>query len=553
MPTTEQEDTISQFISISGVSEDETEQVESLLTVSNWDLNNALSSYFDNGFNAVSRASNTTSEDLDDYPDALASGPEILENPSELHISRRRVLGAGSAELVNLQNQMFLDSFRPRLPKAPRISNHWQLELGIHSSLAEKIELGQDRRPAVNSWWLVLLLVPRTLVLLLVSLFRFVFTGPARSYIGRFPSRFDYEKYIADYDIKRTIDKEALSDFIVKTSDFNLVFQTAQTSYSWLVLILVDNRSECEQFYQLFFASHEIGELLKTSGTYKDNVVFIGNVEHSPEAHEVGKTYGAKRLPFISLVANVSNDPSIMASMSILYKSNIVPEFLSPELVNTTVKKLAENLSRLMEHYEPQLIAQRFDQREIEYARQLKQQQDDAYVQSLEKDRLKKLEKEQKLQAEQNLQQLAQQKHTFLVHLLQTRWFSNNSNGAETVKIAIKLPHGSRLLETVLKDVSLQQLYLHVETKLYTHELLQKEDYDNEDDILGAALEHTPILHEQYYATFPFKFDLIQPYPKKVLAAAAKSLGEAELAGANLLVEFHEEEEDDDEEEEEDN
>lgn len=556
--TPEQQDLVAQFTSISGA-EDEREKVVSLLTVNSWDLNNALSSYFDHGFDMIDRIS-LLSISGGDNAAISASGPEILQDPAESHLSHRRTSSSAGPELVNLQSQMFLESFRPRLPKAPRISNHWQLELGIHSSLSEKLLHTPDRRPAVNSWWLVLLLVPRTLLLFLVSIFRFLFVGSSSHFIGRFPPQFDYGKYSEDFDFAKSIgyDKEAtelsaspdLSQFNIKSSDFNLVLQSAQTGYSWLLVILVDNRTESQDFCKRLFASPEFAQLFnKASGTFKDNVIFVNNVEESPEAYEVGKTYKAKRLPFLCLAANVSNDPSVMASMSTLYKSNVAPDFLGPEQINSTVKKLSENLEKLMESYDPQLIAQRFDQQEIEFARQLKKQQDDAYIQSLEKDRLKKMEKDHQQQVEKTMKEMAQKRETFLMSLIRENWFQSVGDGESKVKIAIKLPNGKRLIETVLKSVTLQQLYLYVETRLYVEEKISDEnnEFGSEEAILqyAGAIDQEPMLHGEYYATFAFRFDLIQPYPKKVLDVAGAALGDIpELRlGANLLVEYHEDDE----------
>ena len=549
--TPEQQDLVTQFVSISGA-EDDRQKVVSLLTVNNWDLNNALSSYFDHGFDVIDRISLLANSGSQDAA-VSASGPEILQDPAESHLSHRRTSSSAGPELVNLQSQMFLESFRPKLPKAPRISNHWQLELGIHSSLSEKLLHNPDRRPAVNSWWLVLLLVPRTLLLFLVSIFKFLFVGSSSHFIGRFPSQFDYAKYSENFDFKESIDNKTsevssevvdLSQFNIKCSDFNLVLQSAQTGYSWLLVILVDNRSESQEFCRRLFSSPEFAQLLnKTSGTFKDNQIFVNNVEESPEAYEVGKTYKAKRLPFLCLAANVSNDPSVMASMSTLYKSNVAPDFLSPELINFTIKKLTENLEKLMESYDPQLIAQRFDQQEIEFARQLKKQQDDAYIQSLEKDRLKKMEKDHQQQMEKTIKEMAQKRETLLMSLIRENWFHGVCEGENKVKIAIKLPNGKRLIETVLKTVTLQQLYLYVETRLYEED--KEINSENEKEISldnEKEINSDPILHNEYFATFPFKFDLIQPYPKKVLDVTGETLGDIpELrSGANLLVEYQE-------------
>lgn len=544
--TPEQEDAVAQFVAISGCLEDE-DRVVLLLQVNAWDLNNALVSYFDRGFGMVDRMSLQASSADSDVA-LSASGPELLEDPDAAHLSRRRRLSAN--ELVNLQNQMFMESFRPRLPKAPRISNHWQLEVGIHSSLADSAPV-IERRPAVSSWWLILLLVPRTLLLLLMLVFRFLFAGSGKNYIGRLPAQFDYSRFSPDFDFQRSLcnkeDDSApdLSVLNVQSSDFNLVFQSAQTGYSWLLIVLVDGRSDSERFLQHFFSSPEITQLLnKRSGTFKENAIFVNNVQESPEAHEVGKSYKTKRLPFVCLVANVSNDASVMASMLTLYKSNIAPEFLEPELVAATVKKLSENLQNLMEQYDPQLVSQRFDRQEIEFARLLKQQQDDAYTQSLEKDRVKKLEREHQQRLQESEQERAQQKRRFLAKLAGENWFQNLCGGAGGLKLAIRLPNGSRIVESVPESVSLQQLYLHVEVQLF----LQNEPSGAATDTAEDTSSHGPpgaasapeILFQDYFSYHPFTFDLMQPYPRKVLDAGPETLGSvAELrAGANLLVEY---------------
>ena len=86
--TPEQQDLVTQFVSISGA-EDDRQKVVSLLTVNNWDLNNALSSYFDHGFDVIDRISLLANSGSQDAA-VSASGPEILQDPAESHLSHRR-------------------------------------------------------------------------------------------------------------------------------------------------------------------------------------------------------------------------------------------------------------------------------------------------------------------------------------------------------------------------------------------------------------------------------------------------------------------------------
>ena len=77
--TPEQQDLVTQFVSISGA-EDDRQKVVSLLTVNNWDLNNALSSYFDHGFDVIDRISQIPEGKMQQYLHRVRKYSRTLQN-----------------------------------------------------------------------------------------------------------------------------------------------------------------------------------------------------------------------------------------------------------------------------------------------------------------------------------------------------------------------------------------------------------------------------------------------------------------------------------------
>lgn len=581
---------VGEFLSIIGKTpenEEITPKAIQLLTSTGWDLNVSLLKYFDNGFDSL------TSSVIEETTPFTTSS-EVYED-SGFNISHRNNRNV----VTNLQSQMFLDDLIPRLPKAPKISNHWSLELGIHSSIKDQekpetlpesaLTESQARKPLLNLW-IILLVIPKTVLTVLISVYKFLFgnlnilKNSSLLGVNKFSNSFNYDNYDENYqfidnflenllrksleitdetECKNQADSftselhSKLEEYNLVFEDFNNIHQKVQTDYQWLLVILVNDSTECEQFIEnLFLKNKNFNKLFnKSNGTYKDSYIYINNVNKHPESHEIGKTYKVKRIPYVMLVGNVTNNQSVMSSMSILYKSNISHQFLnSPELVNSTNNKIVRNLNKLLDDFNPQLITKQIDKQEIEISRMLKDQQDSAYLKSLETDKLKKINESFVQQKLQSLEKLVRMREDFLFELIKTNWFESvNGNAELTTKIAIKLPNGKRIVEIISKDITITQLYLYVELKLFINDLINKEDeFNNEDDVLSYINDQAPtetIEFEEYVNKFPFKFELIQPFPKKVVSASSDLVKDTpELkSGANLLVEYLEVSDDEDE------
>ena len=577
----ERKDLISQFQTITGLGpEDEIENIHKLLRVNDWNLNNSISTYFDSKFASVESQ-------------VISSGFEALDNgDNSTHLSHRAF--SDRDNVMNLQSQFALDSFLPRLPKAHRISNNWQLDVGIHSSLksagssADSKSLEQKKSP-VTSIWLILLIIPKAVLQIIISIFRFLFGGSgnrSRS-VNRFPIEFEYDNYDDSYsylnwltselngesnrDINYSDEKfedvvekveevdkrnpSVLDNFNIIDSGFNEVHEKTQSNYTWLLVILVNNNQEAQDFLQNLLTNDHFNRVFnKNDGIFKETSIYLNNVEKDPESFEVGQTYKVKKLPYVMLVGNVSNNPSILSSMSIVYKSNIPHAFISNGELAATIKKVLKNLHKLMDNFNAQLITQRIDKQEIEISRLLKQQQDDAYTESLEKDRLKRIQKENEIRMKHDLEELVKLRESFLFSLIQTNWFETlNDSPAPKIKISIKLPNGKRIIEVILTSITVNDLHLYIELKIFVNDLINStlNDCSNEDEVFSyinsLQLPDEMISVNDYVKKFAFKFELIQPFPKKVFASTNEPISSIpELkSGVSLLVEYLQEDSDD--------
>ncbi|EAZ63256.2 secretion lowering protein [Scheffersomyces stipitis CBS 6054] len=598
--SSEHQELVDQFKAIAGLEDSENDnKVFQLLTINDFNLNNAISFYFDSGFESIEQSRARAANNVHD------------EQQSELHSRRER--RQSQDNVVNLQHQLFVDNFIPRLPKAPRIANGWQLDVGIHTSIIEerereKLKLQATESSSISSattevqsreeisdkekynqeksssplgaLWIILLLVPKTLLQLLVSAFKHLFGFTSTTSLkgfrdsGRVPKSFNYEHFKPDFNFASWLTSELLKpsssefedddkqiildNFNIHTTNFNEVHESAQKKFTWVYVILINDTEEAKSFLFSMLKSPFFNKLFnKENGMFKETLIYINNVDENPESLELAHTYKVKRIPYVMLVGNISASPQVLSSMSILFKSNLAQPFLrTPEECESTSKKVLKNTGKLLEKYDPQLISSRFDQQEIEFARLIKQQQDDAYLQSLELDKQKKLQKEKEAQTkldEQNT--LALQKY-FLLFLFSSDYRAEITGGADRSRIAIKLPDGRRIVEAFNKSISVSELYLYIEVKLFIDKLIDEDgELNNEDDLkdsIHTIMEDLTIdsfSREMYFEKYSFKFEVIQPYPKKVVTVGDEAIEKVpELkSGANLLVEYNEEEDSEEE------
>lgn len=591
-------DALAQFRTITGV-EDRESDVLLLLTVNNYDLNSSVSNFFDSGFDSVARAAEST-EDSTPIQDISTQNENSISSGSHFHDASG--LQRREPELINLQSQFLESRMLPRLPKAPKIGTSWTFEVGIHSLLKEsykKEEIITKVRP-INYLWIILLFIPKNLLHFILAAIRYL--SSSRVETNRFPLKFDFEKFDLEYDVlkrishpgkaeeevgviveekvdvneegaisvdpkpaeEKVVEKESAQanelDYNISTSDYNSLHETSQRKYFWLLVILINDSPESLQFVNNLLSTTLFKKLFNnTTGEYKETLIYLNNVDTNREAYEIGYIHKVRRTPYVMLIGNVTNNPAVMHSMSILYKSNLPYELVaSPGLSQITSKRVSKNLHKLLDNFNPQLVSLRYDQQEIEFARLIKQQQDSAYEQSLERDRLKKLQKELHKKLQQEAQESVRIRREKLdqLHNLDYKQEVTTTDKAEGVRVAIKLPSGKRIIETFSKTILANELYLYVELLLdeMTEDTSRSEvslseisssdvsvsDLSKIDDSSDTLSEMNVISNEEYFQKYPFNFEVFQPMPKKVVEPGNLQIATVtELrSGANLLVEY---------------
>lgn len=514
---------VEEFVVITGIDELDPEtkvKAAALLSHHDFNLNNAVLAFFETGLDLPPEPEPIP--ELSAFnDDAVTSGAERFE---------------GSIVHRNLQDDFAMDQFLPKLPKAPRISNKWQFDLGIHMSrragaLLEKespqnptTASGPSKRPSII--WMILLIIPRAFSLLF-SLLR-LFTGFGSSSAFTLAIRsFNYEAYEEGYDYAVDLKSiESSSNFNIYTTNFDKCHEASQRDFDFLLVVLVDDRSS--SFVENILLSEQFRDFFnKTTGSNKDTQIYISNIEKSPEAFEVSKAYKAKRFPYVCLLGNVSNNPAVMSSMSIMYKSNL---YLgdSEEDLSQTVNRMFRHINKCLTNYGPQLVTKKYDKQEIELSRLIKEKQDEAYLESLQQDKVKKEEKERKLKEEISNKNLHNLKIGYLTHLTSSEWFLKRVEDIapkDLVRVSIKLPNGKRVIQKFLKTAPLKEVHLFVELQLF----------DEPDDVEAVDMEP-----DEYYGYFEFGFELFKPLPKVTLPSSMLSIEEfGELrSGDNILVEY---------------
>lgn len=636
MPSSDNQEAFEQFKIIAGLGSDDSssdvdDKINRLLTIHDHDLNNAILTYLESGFETVESAQVNTQKDtgtssaidpreIEGNGTGTGGGENDDDDGGIGELIHRSASTRTRGDYVNLQSQMFLNSLTPRLPKAPQISTRWQLDVGIYSSLIHEREEKQKRELAgekkwqanesviehsreidsdtsstrlsaaarsntsiLNTLWFILLIIPKNILLVIINSIKFFFgfgwggddEGDNNFKLNRL---YDFEKFHPDYSYLSTLkEKQELEDetnsidmYDIVESGFNELHSHCQREYDWLLVVLTNDLPETTKFMKkLLRNSHFKKSFNKNNGNFKSTKMYFANVDHSPEAWEIGQTYKIKRTPYVMLVANVSPSPDIMASMSIVYKSNLSKQFIMDDELSITVLKIAKYLVKNIDKYNPQLVAAKYDKQETDFSRLIRQQQDDAYTQSLLKDKLKKQKRDEELRLKEETESLVKLRRWFLLNLIKDNHIEGLTDPDDSLRVAVKLPSGKRLIEQFNKSITILQFFIYIELKLFIEETTLELNHANDnwlqdeatiDELIGElnldlSDEHKCRFQDvhHYYLVNPFKFEVVQPYPKKVIACDSElTIGEVpEFKGANFLVEYIVEEEDDDDEDEE--
>lgn len=138
MPSSDNQEAFEQFKIIAGLGSDDSssdvdDKINRLLTIHDHDLNNAILTYLESGFETVESAQVNTQNDtgtssaidpreIEGNGTGTGGGENDDDDGGIGELIHRSASTRTRGDYVNLQSQMFLNSLTPRLPKAPQIS-----------------------------------------------------------------------------------------------------------------------------------------------------------------------------------------------------------------------------------------------------------------------------------------------------------------------------------------------------------------------------------------------------------------------------------------------
>jgi UBX domain-containing protein 2 len=332
-------------------------------------------------------------------------------------------------------------------------------------------------------------------------------------------------------------------DFKISDLDYNETLELCIEGDKLLLLILIrdDDEVTTSNFLKKIINNSAIKEILQRESMIEDNLIcYVGSVnEH--QSFEIAKSLKVRTLPVAYMIGNVGSASSNFSSLSILAKIPL-----------KTVNLFKSRLAREIDRFKPELVLRRLEKNELNFSRQIKKLQDDAFEESLKKDQLKKQQQEEAQRRQKEIADLARRKELneklFLIHVnkgYNERSLEGLAKG-ETTNIRIKLSNGNSITEKFSNDDTLLNLYSIVQLKIHLDSLSEEslKEFHSEASTVHAPLDDGYI-HD-------FKFELISPFPRFTVPVENGTLIKdvAQLwPNGSLLVEFNE---DDDEEEEED-
>lgn len=259
----------------------------------------------------------------------------------------------------------------------------------------------------------------------------------------------------------------------------------------------------------------------------KQVICWAGNVRYT-EAFQVSNTLQATTYPFLAIIAlQQTNGTS---------KMSVIDRMEGPLSAPSIMRRFDSVIARIG-HSLDHLRAERA-QRETE--RRLRQEQDQAYRESLNADQRKQellqKKKEAALKARQAKQDLARKRRQYIQYLCQHALKQDIAPDQKATRISFRLANGDRVIRQFSGDATLVSLYEYIEA--YSH-------------MDSMASDEPMSLPEDYQ--HQYKFTMHSPFPKTVYLPDPnkKIIDEKGLwPSATLIVDTNEDEEEEEEEEE---
>jgi len=218
-----------------------------------------------------------------------------------------------------------------------------------------------------------------------------------------------------------------------------------------LIYLHGEDHQDTDEFCSTVLSNPEVVNFVNTS------FLFWGCSVNSPEGYRVSQALRENTYPFLAIIVLRENRMTVVARLE------------GP----TEPTVLMRRLELIMSDNEASLIAVRHDRHERSVTQTIRQQQDEAYQESLRADQekekkkreeqelkaLKEMEERNKIIEEQKRKEEIQRRK---IELLDEMPQEPPDDGPNTIRLMIKLPTGTRLERRFERDQSLKFLYYFV-------------------------------------------------------------------------------------------
>ncbi|KAK2460003.1 hypothetical protein APHAL10511_008009 [Amanita phalloides] len=363
--------------------------------------------------------------------------------------------------------------------------------------------------------------------------------------------------------------RKILPDFTLGTYDemLNVCKKEARLG---CVILVSEEHDDVPEFKRSTLTNSTLVKLL-----YDNNVIVWGGDVRDREAWSASEKLQATTYPFVAFVAlqprrspsgntNVQNNSSPTLTILSRHQGRSVPSS-SPTSAVSLVSHLERHvLPRVM----PFLDVLKAAERERQLERRLREEQDRAYKESAKRDKERieammrkereevekkrrreeeaRREEERRAMEEKERQKREEDRMTF------RRWTrrkllsgDRSREGEGPLRIAIRLPNGSRAVKRFGPDASLTTLYAFVDSQLIPPHMSEGEDpLDLPSESLHRSLEacvESKLAHSRSGANEWWGFHIMNAYPRKEIDWAANvRLGDIEClkGGGQVVVEL---------------
>ncbi|KAF9335738.1 hypothetical protein BGZ91_010375 [Linnemannia elongata] len=309
---------------------------------------------------------------------------------------------------------------------------------------------------------------------------------------------------------------------------YSAALNKAKNDLKFLVVYLhSDEHDATDKFCKETLADSELLNYLRTN----DFLVWGGNVKET-EGFQVATTLQTVRYPFIGVIA--LSQPTAGSSAT---KMVLVDRLEGPSTAEQVIQRLTQQVTR----QSAALDRLRADRREREMAREIRQQQDDAYQQSLRADREKARQQKEAREAAEKLKHEQERieaeklaalgrRERHLKYLFDNLPEEPAAGEAGCARLSFKLWNGERVIRRFKGTEPVEHVYIFIET-------IEFRENGTKAELQLEAEEHVGYTHE-------YDFVLISPFPRTKVTDRKKLIKDepALWPSASLVVELKEDE-----------